>query len=110
MKFYSQAQSLRQLLTAMIFISVPLAQAEVVTIPFQTFKEGLKYSSDSTIGPFIPGYLISKSLLLAFTRLSSHRLEFSNQRSQDRRNETLGPRARSRQSKLGTYRFVILRG
>ncbi|KAK6501373.1 hypothetical protein TWF481_009214 [Arthrobotrys musiformis] len=44
-----------QWLTLAVYALVPLVRADVITIPFQTFKDGLKYSSASTIGPLRTG-------------------------------------------------------
>ncbi|KAF3105136.1 hypothetical protein TWF594_005721 [Orbilia oligospora] len=51
MKSGLRTQILSQWLTIAAFIAAPLVRADIVTISFQDFKEGLKYSSASTIGP-----------------------------------------------------------
>ncbi|KAK6348030.1 hypothetical protein TWF718_005851 [Orbilia javanica] len=55
MKSHLQTCKLGQWLTILAFLSLPLVHGQVVTIPFQTFKDGLKYSSDSTISPLRTG-------------------------------------------------------
>ncbi|KAK6518201.1 hypothetical protein TWF506_005360 [Arthrobotrys conoides] len=46
---------LGQWLTVVTYITAPLVRAQIVTIPFQSFKEGLKYSNSSTIDPLRTG-------------------------------------------------------